>query len=460
MKGAQIVDEVISYIDSNRGKYIEELKEFLRIPSISTLVENNKDMQRGAQFVADKLKDAGLNHVEIFKTEGHPLVYAEWLGAPGKPTVLIYGHYDVQPADPVELWSSPPFEPVIVDDKIYARGATDDKGQVYMHIKSVEAMFKVKGSLPLNVKFIVEGEEEIGSGSLSTFLKNNSELLKCDAVLISDTALFAPGVPTITYGLRGLCYMEVEVTGPSRDLHSGTFGGGVPNPINVLAKMISQLIDKDGKIKIDGFYDDVLKLSKKERENFKVLKFSEKKWAKEIGLNGVTGEKGYTTLERIWARPTLDCNGIIGGFTGQGAKTVIPSKATAKISMRLVPFQDPKKIEKLFTKYIKKIAPKEVSVKVTSLHGGYPVITPLDDKATIAGAKAMSEAFGKKTVFMREGGSIPIVVEFANVLKASPVLMGLGLNSENLHSPDEHFNLNHFQLGIKSSAYFMEEYSK
>ena len=417
--------DVINFIENNRGRYVDELKNFLRIPSISTLAENKKDMQTAAQFVADKLKDAGLNKTEIFQTEGHPLVYAEWLGAPGKPTVLIYGHYDVQPVDPVELWSSAPFEPTIVGDNIFARGATDDKGQMYMHVKSVEAYFKTHGSLPLNVKFLIEGEEEIGSTNLSIFLKNNIELLKCDSVLISDTALFAPGVPTITYGLRGLCYMEIEVTGPSRDLHSGTYGGGVANPINVLAKMISQLVDKDGKIKIDGFYDDVLKLSKKERENFKALKFSEKEWGKAIGLKHLNGEKGYTTLERIWARPTLDCNGIWGGFTGQGAKTVIPSKASAKISMRLVPHQDPKKIEKLFEKHIKKIAPKEVSVKVTGLHGGYPVITLLDNKATIAGAKAMQLAFGKKTVFMREGGSIPIVVEFANNLKASPVLMGL-----------------------------------
>lgn len=452
--------EVINYIDNNRGRYIDELKDFLRIPSISTLPENKPDMQKAANFVADKLKNAGLNKIEIIQTEGHPLIYGEWLGAPGKPTVLIYGHYDVQPVDPIELWSSQPFEPTIVGDNIFARGATDDKGQMYMHIKSVEAYFKTHGSLPLNVKFLIEGEEEIGSENLSVFLKNNTELLKCDSVLISDTALFAPGVPTITYGLRGLCYMEIEVTGPSRDLHSGTFGGGVPNPINVLTKMISQLIDKDGKIKIDGFYDDVLKLSKKERENFKLLKFSEKQWGKEIGLKHLTGEKGYTTLERIWARPTLDCNGIWGGFTGEGAKTVIPSKASAKISMRLVPHQDPKKIEKLFEKYIRKIAPKEVSVKVKGLHGGYPVITLLDDKATIAGAKAMQLAFGKKTVFMREGGSIPIVVEFANRLKASPVMMGLGLNTENLHSPNEHFNLNHFQLGIKSSAYFLDEFAK
>jgi acetylornithine deacetylase/succinyl-diaminopimelate desuccinylase-like protein len=454
------LNEVINYIENNRGRYIEELKDFLRIPSISTLVENKPDMQKAANFVADKLKDAGLNKIEIIQTEGHPLIYGEWLGAPGKPTVLIYGHYDVQPVDPIELWSSQPFEPTIVGDNIFARGATDDKGQMYMHIKSVEAYFKTHGSLPLNVKFLIEGEEEIGSENLSVFLKNNIELLKCDSVLISDTALFAPGVPTITYGLRGLCYMEIEVTGPSRDLHSGTFGGGVPNPINVLSKMISQLVDKDGKIKIDGFYDDVLKLSKKERENFKALKFSEKQWGKEIGLKHLTGEKGYTTLERIWARPTLDCNGILGGFTGEGAKTVIPSKASAKISMRLVPHQDPKKIEKLFEKYIKKIAPKEVSVKIKGLHGGYPVITLLEDKATIAGAKAMQLAFGKKTVFMREGGSIPIVVEFANRLNASPVLMGLGLNTENLHSPNEHFNLNHFQLGIKSSAYFLDEFAK
>jgi acetylornithine deacetylase/succinyl-diaminopimelate desuccinylase-like protein len=452
--------EVINYIENNRGRYVDELKEFLRIPSISTLAENKEDMQTAARFVAEKLKDAGLNKIEIFQTEGHPLIYGEWLGAPGKPTVLIYGHYDVQPVDPIDLWSSLPFEPTIVGDNIFARGATDDKGQMYMHIKSVEAYFKTHGSLPLNIKFLIEGEEEIGSTNLSVFLKNNAELLKCDSVLISDTALFAPGVPTITYGLRGLCYMEIEVTGPSRDLHSGTFGGGVPNPINVLTKIISQLVDKDGKIKITGFYDDVLKLSKKERENFKLLKFSEKEWGKAIGLKHLTGEKGYTTLERIWARPTLDCNGIWGGFTGQGAKTVIPSKATAKISMRLVPHQDPKKISKLFTKYIQKIAPKEVSIKVTSLHGGYPVITPLDDKATIAGAKAMQLAFGKKTVFMREGGSIPIVVEFANNLNAAPVLMGLGLNSENLHSPNEHFNLNHYQLGIKCSAYFLDEFSK
>lgn len=452
--------ELMDFIDSNYDRYINELKEFLRIPSISTLNEHRGDMQQAAGFVAEKLKEAGMNRVEIFQTEGHPLVYAEWLAAPGKPTVLIYGHYDVQPVDPIELWDSPPFEPTIKGDNIFARGATDDKGQMYVHIKSVEAYFKTFGSLPLNVKFIIEGEEEIGSSSLTSFLKNNIDLLKADAVLISDTSLWDVGVPTITYGLRGLAYMEIEVIGPNRDLHSGTYGGAVPNPINILADMISKLKDKDGRITIPGFYKDVLKLTKKERDNFKALKFSEKEFAKSIGIKKPVGEKGYSVLERIWARPTLDCNGIVGGFTGQGAKTVIPSKASAKISMRLVPDQDPKKIEKLFTKYIKQIAPDSVKVNVSSIHGGYPVLAPLNHKATKAAAVAMSKAFGKKTIYMREGGSIPIVVDFANKLKACPVLMGLGLDSENLHSPNEHFNLNHFKLGIKSSAYFLDEFSK
>ncbi|MFN3872031.1 MAG: dipeptidase [Ignavibacterium sp.] len=451
--------EVIDFIDSNYERYLDELKEFLRIPSISTLPEHSRDMQTAAEFVAAKLKDAGMNKVEIFQTEGHPLVYAEWLGAPGKPTVLIYGHYDVQPVDPIELWETPPFEPTIKGDNIYARGATDDKGQMYVHIKSVEAYFKTLGSLPLNVKFIIEGEEEIGSTHLTAFLKNNVDLLKADAVLISDTSLYDVGVPTITYGLRGLAYMEVEVVGPNRDLHSGTYGGAVPNPINILAEIIAKLKDKDGRITITGFYKDVLKLTKEERQNFKALKFSEKEFAKSIGIKKSVGEKGYSVLERIWARPTLDCNGIVGGFTGQGAKTVIPSKATAKISMRLVPNQDPNKIAKLFTKYIKQIAPDYVNVKVISLHGGYPVLAPLNHQATKAAARAMSRAFGKKTIYMREGGSIPIVVDFANRLKACPVLMGLGLDSENLHSPNEHFNLNHFKLGIKSSAYFLDEFS-
>ena len=453
------MEEVIKYISDNREAFINELKDFLRIPSISTLAENKKDINDCASFVMEKLKQAGMSRVDIFQSEGHPIVYGEWLGAPGKPTILVYGHYDVQPVDPIDLWESPPFEPTIKDGKIYARGATDDKGQMFMHVKSVESFFKTVGSPPLNVKFLIEGEEEIGSEHLEPFINNNLDLLKCDAVLISDTSLYAPGVPTLTYGLRGLAYMEVEVTGPNRDLHSGTFGGAVGNPVNVLAQMISKLHDKEGKITIPGFYKDVLKLTKKEKENYKLLKFSEKKFAKELGVTKLHGEKGFTTLERIWARPTLDCNGIFGGFTGKGAKTVLPSKATAKISMRLVPNQDPNKVAKQFTKHIQKLAPKCVKVKVLNLHGGFPSMTSLDSKASIAAAKAMEKAFGKKTIFIREGGSIPIVTVFAKKLKAPVVLMGLGLNSENLHSPNEHFDLNHFHLGIVSSANFIKEFS-
>jgi len=453
------LEEVIGYLQNNQEKYVEELKEFLSIPSISTSKENKNDINNAASFVERKLKEAGMNRVEIIQTEGHPLVYGEWLGAPGKPTVLIYGHYDVQPVDPINLWSNPPFEPVVKNGKIWARGATDDKGQMFVHIKSVEAFFKIMGSLPVNVKFIIEGEEEIGSESLEKFISQNQSMLKCDAVLISDTALYDKGIPTLTYGLRGLCYMEIEVTGPKRDLHSGSFGGAVANPANVLAKIISKLQDKNNKITIPHFYEDVVKLTKKEKEDFKALKFSERGFAKELGVAELQGEKGYTTLERIWVRPTLDCNGIIGGFTGEGAKTVIPSKATAKISMRLVPNQDPQKITKQFEKYVKSLAPASVKLKIKAIHGAYPVLFPQDNPATLSAAAAMQKAFGKKTIFMREGGSIPIVTTFSKKLKAPCVLMGIGLNSENLHSPNEHFDLNHFKLGMLSSAYFLNNYS-
>lgn len=453
------MQEVIEYLKKNQGIYVEELRDFLRIPSISTSKGNREDIKNAAAFVEQKLKVAGMNRVEIIKTEGHPLVYGEWLGAPGKPTVLIYGHYDVQPVDPLNLWDSPPFDPVVKDGKIWARGATDDKGQLYVHIKSVEAYFKTMGSLPLNVKFIIEGEEEIGSESLEKFIGQNQDLLKCDAVMISDTALYDKGVPTLTYGLRGMCYMEVEITGPKRDLHSGSFGGAVANPVNVLAKMISKLQDGNNKITIPHFYDDVVKLTKKERDDFKALKFSERNFARELGVAELQGEKGFSTLERIWVRPTLDCNGIFGGFTGEGAKTIVPSKATAKISMRLVPNQDPKKIAKNFEKYVKSILPKSVKVKIKTIHGAYPVLISRDDPATVSASEAMKKAFGKKTVFMREGGSIPIVTVFSKKLKAPCVLMGIGLNSENLHSPNEHFDLNHFKLGMLSSAYFLNNYS-
>ncbi|MBK8943692.1 MAG: dipeptidase [Ignavibacteriae bacterium] len=454
------MEQVIKYIKSNNENYVNELKDYLRIPSISTLSSNKNDMVKCAEFVSRKLKDAGMEKVEIFKTEGHPLVYGEWLKAPGKPTVLIYGHYDVQPVDPLNLWKSDPFNPVIENGKIWARGANDNKGQNFVHIKSVEAFMKTENKLPVNVKFLIEGEEEIGSESLGKFLKENKNLLKCDAVLISDTSLYDEGIPTINYGLRGLSYLEVEITGPNKDLHSGSFGGSVANPINELAKIISKLHDKNGKVTVPNFYKDVLPFTKKEIENIKNLKFSETKYAKELGVNELHGEKGFNTLQRIWGRPTLDCNGIFGGFTGEGAKTVLPSKATAKISMRLVPNQDPKKISKEFTNYIKTLAPKSVKVKVTDMHGGSPVVIALDNPAIIAASKATKKAFGKKTVYTREGGSIPIVVDFVKQLKAPAILMGLGLDSDNIHSPNEHFSLKSFELGILSSAYFFDEFSK
>jgi len=452
--------EIIKFAKNNKAQYIEELKEYLRIPSISTLEEHKGDIEKCSKFVASKLSDAGMTEVKLFSTEGHPIVYAEWMKAPGKPTVLIYGHYDVQPVDPLELWKNNPFEPVIKSGKIYARGANDNKGQNFVHIKSAEAFLKTKGELPLNVKFLIEGEEEIGSENLGKFLKKNQKLLKCDAVLISDTSMYAPGIPTINYGLRGLAYMEVEVTGPNRDLHSGSFGGGIANPINELAKIISKLQDNNGKIAIPDFYKDVKPLSKKDRENYKNLNFSDVELMKEYGVDELKGEKGYSTLERLSGRPTLDCNGIVGGFTGEGAKTVLPSKASAKISMRLVPDQNPKEIAKLFAKYVYSIAPKSVKVKVKDLHGGFPIVMSLEDKAIEAGAKAVAKAFGKETVYTREGGSIPIVVEFSKQLKAPVVLMGLGLETDNIHSPNEHFWLKNFELGILSSIYFLDEFAK
>ncbi len=454
------MDPVVSYLKNNFNNYIEELKEYLRIPSISTLETHKEEMVRCAEFLKGKLQDAGMTRVEIFETAGHPLVYSEWLGQPGKPTVLIYGHYDVQPVDPIDLWKNDPFQPTIEEGKIWARGANDNKGQNFVHIKSVEAYLKTLGALPLNVKFLFEGEEEIGSSNLSLFLKEKKELLKCDAILISDTNLFAPNVPTITYGLRGLLYMELEVTAANRDLHSGSYGGAVANPINELAKLISKLYDKNNKITIPNFYKDVLKLTKEEKNNFKRLKFSDKKYAKELGVKELQGEKGFSTLERLWTRPTLDCNGIVGGFTESGAKTVLPSKAFVKISMRLVPHQEPVKIAKDFTKFIKSLTPKSVTVNVRMHHYGLPVIAPLNSSAIRAGANAISKAYGKKAVFTRDGGSIPIVVEFMKHLNAPAVLMGLGLDSDDIHSPNEHFRLENFEKGLLSSAYFIDEFSK
>lgn len=452
------MNKVLDFIEHNKLRYIEELKVFLRFPSISTNAENINDVNKCAAYIENHLKLIGLENVTVFPTKGHPVVYAGWLKAgKDKPTILIYGHYDVQPVDPLDLWTNPPFEPTIVGDNIYARGAADDKGQTFIHFKAIEAYLKNTGSLPVNIKLLIEGEEEVGSVNLGDFINKHKELLKCDVVVISDTAMYDKEHPAIGYALRGLCYMEIEVTGPNRDLHSGQFGGSVKNPINALAKIIAGLKDDKGRILIDGFYDDVVPLTREEKAEFAKLPFDDTAYMKNLEVNQLHGEEGYSTLERLWARPTLDCNGIWGGFTGEGAKTVLPSKAYAKISMRLVPNQQPEKIEKLFTEYVLKIAPKTVKVKLTGLHHGKPAVTPIDSKWVKAAVNALRQAFGTEPVFIREGGSIPIVVTFEELLGVQSVLLGFGLPNENAHSPDEHFNLNIFQKGIVTSAIYYNE---
>lgn len=452
------MDNIKKFVSENKERFIEELKDYIKIPSISTDPERKDDVKNCAIFVENMIKKAGIEKTRIYETDGHPIVYGEWEQSKELPTVLIYGHYDVQPVDPLDLWETPPFEGIVKDGEIFARGANDNKGQNFVHIKSIETLFSTENGLPVNIKFVIEGEEEIGSGNLYKFLEQQSELLKCDAVLISDTSLYAKGIPTIGYGLRGLAYLEVEVRGANRDLHSGAFGGAVANPINELSRMISKLINEDGVIQIPGMYDDVIELTDFEKKNITSLNFSDEEFMNELELKSLKGEKGYNTLERLWARPTLDVNGIFGGYTGQGAKTVLPAKATAKISMRLVPNQDPEKISKLFKDYLNQIKPDGVTIEVRELHGGNPVVISLNTKAVKDAAEAMKEAFGKETVFTREGGSIPIVLEFAEKLNAPVVLMGLGLDSDNIHSPNEHFSLDHFEKGILSSAYFLKKF--
>lgn len=448
---------VLSYIEQNKDRYLAELKDLLAIPSVSTNKENTTDIRRCADWVADHMRSIGLQNVQVMPTGGHPAVYADWLDAPGKPTVLLYGHYDVQPPEPLELWTSPPFEATIRNGNLYARGSADDKGQVFIHLKSIEAYLKNPGSLPINLKLLIEGEEEIGSENLEHFVKEHKQMLKADLVLISDSSMFAKGIPSICYGLRGLAYMQIDLTGPNKDLHSGSFGGTVHNPIQALSEIIAQLHDKNGKITIPGFYKDVRPLSKKERDAFKKLPWSDKKYAKDLGVQQLYGEKGFTTLERVWARPTLECNGIWGGFTGEGAKTVLPSKASAKISMRLVPDQKSDKAAKLFEKQIRKIAPKSVTVTVRNLHGGEAAITPIDSPGVMAAVAALEKGFGKKPLYQREGGSIPIVVQFKQLLGLDTVLLGFGLPDENAHAPDEFLNLDNFYGGIKTSAHFFNE---
>lgn len=459
------MQETLNYIQENKQRYIDELFELLKIASISADPAYKNEVLKCAEMCAQHLKNAGADAVEVCQTKGYPIVYGEKILDKNLPTVLVYGHYDVQPPDPLELWKKPPFEPYIEkteihpDGAIFARGSADDKGQFFMHIKAFEAMMKTN-TLPCNVKFIIEGEEEVGSVSLGDFVNENKEKLSCDCILISDTGLYSKDQPTVTTGLRGLSYMEVEVEGPGRDLHSGLYGGAVPNPIHVLSRMIAQLIDENGRITIDGFYDNVLELSAEERAEMAKLKDDQEEFKKSINLKGVEGEEGFTTLERTSIRPTLDCNGIWGGYTGEGAKTVIPSKAFAKISMRLVPYQTPDVITEKFTKYFEKIAPDNVKIKVTPHHGGMPYVLPSDTKEFLAAKKAMETAFGKEVLPYRSGGSIPITAMFEQVLGAKSVLMGFGLDSDAIHSPNEHYGLFNFYKGIESIPLFFENYAK
>ncbi|MBI3501094.1 MAG: dipeptidase [Bacteroidetes bacterium] len=451
--------QINSYIESNKDRFLSELLDLLRIPSISADPKYKNDVLRTADAVKEKLIAAGADKVELCPTAGYPVVYGEKIIDASLPTVLVYGHYDVQPADPLNLWTSPPFEPVIKDEKIYARGSCDDKGQMYMHVKAFESMVRTN-SLPCNVKFMIEGEEEVGSANLDKFVKANKEKLKADVVLISDTSILANNVPSITVGLRGLAYMEVEVTGPNRDLHSGVYGGAVANPIQVLCEMISSMKDKNQKIIIPGFYKDVEIVRKKERAEMAKAPFSKNVYKKDLGVAELRGEKGYSPTEQTSIRPTLELNGIWGGYTGEGAKTVLPSKAFAKISMRLVPHQNSEKVGKLFEKHFKKIAPKYVKVKVTALHGGEGCVTPTDSIAYQAASKAMQDTFGKKPIPVRSGGSIPIVALFEKELKIKSVLLGFGLDSDDIHSPNEHYGLFNYFKGIETIPLFYKYYSE
>ncbi|HEV2315853.1 MAG TPA: dipeptidase [Candidatus Acidoferrales bacterium] len=444
----------LDYIESRRELNLSELKDFLRIPSVSTKSEHKPDINRAAQWVADRLHGAGFSKVDIIPTKMHPLVVAESLEAPGKPTILFYGHYDVQPAEPLELWTSPPFDPTVRGGNLYGRGTADDKGQVHIHLKALEALQKSEGKLPLNVKVIIEGEEEVGSVNLWDFVTKNKDRLKADALVVSDTSMLARGVPSITYGLRGLNYYQIEITGPSQDLHSGVFGGAVPNPITILAEMIAKLHDKNFHVTVPGFYDDVATLSAKERKTLNALPWKESEFRKTVGAPGLSGEKGFTNVERLWCRPTLELNGIWGGYTGEGSKTVIPSKAFAKISTRLVPNQNPAKIAKQVERHIRALLPKTVHCKFEVLSMGKPWVASYTHPIFQKAIHALEKGFGKKAVFIREGGSIPFVTQMHDTFKVPCVLLGFGLPDENAHAPDEHISLDNYFGGIKSVASF------
>ena len=451
------MDKVIDFINVHRDRYLDELKALLAIPSISALPQHAADVKRCAEWCAGEMRRIGLQNVRLIDTPGNPVVYGDWLGAQGAPTVLFYGHYDVQPVDPLDLWESPPFEATIRDGEIYARGSADDKGQVFMHFKAVEAHLKQNGRLPVNIKFILEGEEEVGSANLDDFVRAHKRELGADVVVISDSPMFDRGIPSICYGLRGLVYFQIDLRGSSTDLHSGSFGGAVANPAFVLAQILAQMKDRGGRIKIPGFYDAVVPLRQEERDAWAKLPFNEKKYKKDFGIPRLFGESGYTTLERTWARPTFEVNGLLSGFTGEGAKTVLPAVAMAKVSMRLVPNQDPNAIAGLFETHVKKLAPKTVELKLTRMHGGKPWMTAFDNPFVQAAGRAIERGFGKTPVFTREGGSIPVVSTFQEELGLPSVLFGVGLPDENAHAPNEKLDVSNFHNGIIASAYLYEE---
>jgi acetylornithine deacetylase/succinyl-diaminopimelate desuccinylase-like protein len=451
------MNDVLDFINVNRDRYIDELKEYLAIPSISALPQHAGDVSRAAEWTADALRKAGMQNVRVMATPGHPVVYGEWLGAPGKPTILYYGHYDVQPVDPVDLWTTPPFEATVRDGEIYARGAADDKGQVFMHIKAIEAFTKKAGGLPVNMKVLIEGEEEVGSAHLDEFIQSHKQELSADVVVISDSPMFDRGIPSICYGLRGLAYFQIDIRGTKSDLHSGSFGGAVANPAFVLTQVLAQMKDRSGRVKIPGFYDAVRPLSDVERAEWKKLPFNETRYRKDLGAPRLSGEKGYSTLERVWARPTFEVNGLLSGFTGDGAKTVLPAVSMAKVSMRLVPDQDPDTIADLFERYVKKLCPATVQLTLTRMHGGKPWMTEFDNKYVRAAGRAIESGFGQRPVFNREGGSIPVVSTFQEQLGVPSVLFGIGLPDENAHAPDEKLDLGNFHNGIIASAHLYRE---
>jgi acetylornithine deacetylase/succinyl-diaminopimelate desuccinylase-like protein len=459
------MQEVLAYIDKNRSRFVDELMAWVRIPAISSDPTHAADMTKNAEHLMRELSALGADKVELWPTKGHPAVFAEWkspAAASGKrvPTLLIYGHHDVQPVDPLDQWVTPPFEPAIREGRMWGRGVVDDKGQVHIHVKAIESFLKTRKSLPLHVKLIVEGEEEIGSMNLDELLRTKAKELEADFVCVSDTAMFGRGIPSLCVGLRGLMYLELRVDGPSTDLHSGTFGGGVQNPVNAIARMIAKLHDDEGRVLVPGFYDNVVELTDVERKEIQSLPFDEKEWLASTGAPAVFGEKGRSTLERVWARPTLDCCGIHGGFTGEGAKTIIPAFATAKVSCRLVADQEPEEIQSKVADYLKKVAPPGVRVSVTYLHGGRPYVAPTNHPVFEVAKRAFTKAFGRPTVFMREGGSIPFVRTIADATGKPCLLMGFGQPDENAHAPNEWIDLENYHLGIKSAAHLYDELSQ